>query len=183
MTRNGKIARLPKAVRDQLNRNLQDNVPGGHLLDWLNALPEVQQVMAEQFNGRPINEVNLSDWRNGGFLDWQARQEMLGQAQELAEESADLKSGLPVALAEHLHMVVAGRYAELLNSWNGVVDDNFVKRVKGLRLLCQDVAVMRRGDHRERWVLSNCRQPDTGVRPPTTSADGGVQSDEKGQSK
>jgi len=146
MTRTGKIARLPKAIRDQLNRNLQDNIPGVRLADWLNSLPEVRQVLEEQFDGRAINEMNISDWKSGGFLDWQARQDMLGQAQELAEESTDLKAALPEALAGHLHMVVAGRYAELLNGWNGVVDDNFMKRVKGLRLLCQDVAVMRRGD-------------------------------------
>jgi hypothetical protein len=36
MTRNGKIARLPKAIRDQLNKNLEDGMPGCRLVDWLN---------------------------------------------------------------------------------------------------------------------------------------------------
>jgi len=170
MTRNGKIARLPKAIREQLNKNLEDGVPGVRLVDWLNSLPAVQQVLTDQFEGRGINETNLSEWKAGGFLDWQARQEMRAQAQELAEEAQDLKAGTPGALAEHLSVVVAGRYAELLNRWNGEVDEAFMKKLKGLRRLCQDVAVLRRGDlavghqnlqaerlalDREKWVEEN----------------------------
>jgi hypothetical protein len=146
MTRNGKIARLPKAIRDQLNKNLEDGMPGCRLVDWLNTLPEVQQVLTEQFDGRAINEVNLSEWKAGGYLDWQARQDMQAHAQELAEEATDLKAALPGVLAEHLNVVVAGRYAELLNKWNGEVDEAFMKKLKALRLLSQDVAVLRRGE-------------------------------------
>ena len=60
MTRNGKIARLPLAIREQLNRRLQDGEPGTQLVEWRNGLPEVQAVMQAQFNGRPIGEPNLS---------------------------------------------------------------------------------------------------------------------------
>ena len=159
MTRNGKIARLPKAIRDQLNQSLEDGVPGISLVNWLNMLPEVRQVMTDHFEGRDINEVNLSEWKAGGFLDWQARRDMHAHAVELMEEGQDLKAGLP-GLAEHLGMVVAGRYAELLNKWNGEVDEAFMKKLKGLRMLCQDVAVLRREDRqterlaldREKWV-------------------------------
>src|SRR6185295_7772399 len=146
MTRNGKIARLPKAVRDQLNKDLENGVPGVRLVDWLNSLPEVRQVLEEQFDGRAIIEPNLSEWKAGGFLDWQMRQDMLMHAEELAEEAQDLKATSPRALTEHVHVVVAGRYAELLNKWNGEVDEAFMKKAKGLRLLCHDVATLRRGD-------------------------------------
>ena len=74
MTRTGKIARLPKAIRDELNRRLDDNELGIRLLDWLNGLPEVQQVLNQDFNGCPINKVNLTHWRQGGFLDWRSFQ-------------------------------------------------------------------------------------------------------------
>jgi len=146
MTRNGKIARLPKAIREQLNKNLEDGMPGVRVVDWLNTLPEVQTVLTEQFDGRAINEVNLSDWKAGGYLDWQARREMLADAQELSEEAQDLKAGTSGPLAEHLSAIVAGRYAQLLNRWNGEVDEGFMKKLKALRLLSQDVAVLRRGD-------------------------------------
>src|SRR2546429_5688664 len=40
-TRTGKIARLPHAIREQLNLRIQDNQRGKSLLQWLNDLPEV----------------------------------------------------------------------------------------------------------------------------------------------
>ena len=48
-TRTGKIARLPKPVRDELGRRLQDGQPGKELVNWLNSLPAVQDVLKEQF--------------------------------------------------------------------------------------------------------------------------------------
>ena len=75
MTRTGKIARLPREIRDELNKRLDDNEQGIRLLEWLNSLPEVQQVLARQFAGRPINKVNLTAWRSGGFRDWLVRRE------------------------------------------------------------------------------------------------------------
>jgi hypothetical protein len=63
MTRNGKIARLPRAVRTQLNGRLGNGEPGPELLDWLNGLPEVRKVIQSQFDGTPISKQNLSEWR------------------------------------------------------------------------------------------------------------------------
>ncbi len=42
MTRNGRIARLPLAIRRQLNQRLQNGELAQNLLSWLNQLPEVQ---------------------------------------------------------------------------------------------------------------------------------------------
>ncbi|MGA2177552.1 MAG: hypothetical protein ABSH38_21465 [Verrucomicrobiota bacterium] len=66
MTRNGRIARLPLAIRQQLNQRLQDGEIGARLLEWLNSLPEVQAVLAAHFNGQPSNDPNLTDWKQGG---------------------------------------------------------------------------------------------------------------------
>jgi len=55
-TRNGKIARLPLEIREQLNARLANGEPGNRLADWLNSNPDVIKVMAEQFEGRPITE-------------------------------------------------------------------------------------------------------------------------------
>ena len=52
------------------------------LIEWLNALPEVKAVLKADFEGVAISEMNLSQWRNGGFLDWQARRD----ARELIDE-------------------------------------------------------------------------------------------------
>jgi hypothetical protein len=94
MIRNGKIARLPRSIRDQLNRKLEDAEPGHMLVQWLNAQDAVKRVLDRDFNGRPITEQNLSDWRAGGYVEWQQHQEscewvrvMAGNADHLAEES------------------------------------------------------------------------------------------------
>ena len=44
---------------------------------------------------------------------------------------------LQQALAEHLGVVLAARYAQLLAGWNGEVDETFSKKLRGLRLLGQ----------------------------------------------
>ena len=63
MARQGKIARLPKAIRDELNRRLANGRAGREVLAWLNALPETQAVLAE-FDGKPISDPNLTRWRH-----------------------------------------------------------------------------------------------------------------------
>jgi hypothetical protein len=43
----------------------------------------------------------MSEWKAGGFRDWQARQEALAQARELAADGR---------LTDHLATVLAARY-------------------------------------------------------------------------
>ena len=73
-TRRGKIARLPLAIREELNTRLRNGEEGKELVLWLNSLPAVQEVMAAQFKGKPVAECNLSRWRAGGYADWLLRQ-------------------------------------------------------------------------------------------------------------
>ena len=158
MTRTGKIARLPRAVREELNQRLADGEPGVRLVDWLNSLPAVQQALINYFDGREINEPNLSEWKQGGYLDWEARQEMLGCTQELVAEAKAIKAATEGSLAEHLSTVLGARYAQLLAGWNGEVDETFQQKLKGLRLLGQEIATLRQGDVRaERLKLEQDR--------------------------
>jgi hypothetical protein len=69
MTRNGKIARLPLTIRQQLNLRLQNGELAQDLLSWLNQLPEVQAILAAHFAAKPIDESNLSHWEQGGYLE------------------------------------------------------------------------------------------------------------------
>jgi hypothetical protein len=66
----GKIARLPHAIREQLNLKLLDGVPAKSILPWLNSLPEAKAILAADFENRPINKQNLSEWKQGGHRDW-----------------------------------------------------------------------------------------------------------------
>ena len=91
MSRRSKIASLRKEIRDDLNQKLEEGEPGNQIVDWLNSQPEVQSVLRCQFQGNPITEQNLSDWRNGGFLDWQRAQESWAWMQQLGDEADELK--------------------------------------------------------------------------------------------
>jgi hypothetical protein len=74
-TRRGKIARLPLLIREELYSRLRNGEEGKSLVLWLNGLPAVQEVLAAQFQGRPISECNLSRWRaGGGYADWLLQQ-------------------------------------------------------------------------------------------------------------
>jgi hypothetical protein len=119
MTRNGKIARLSRTIRDSLNRRLQDGEPGIRLVAWLNGLPDTQRVLATDFGGRKISEQNLSEWKAGGYRDWLARQETLSQARELAADANELTAATDGRLTDHLATVLAARYAVALAGWSG----------------------------------------------------------------
>ena len=90
MTRTGKIARLPKGTRDSLGRRIENGELGSTLVDWLNGLGHVQELLKEQFGGRPISEQNLSEWKQGGHPEWLREQEARALVRRLTEQSEDL---------------------------------------------------------------------------------------------
>ena len=85
-----KIARLPKSLRHQLGLRIEDNHPGVDLVQWLNSLPEVQKIVADQFNGSPISEQNICDWKSSGHLDWLRHEQAREAAVHLLETGDDL---------------------------------------------------------------------------------------------
>ena len=144
VTRNGKIARLPKAVRDELNRRLQNGQPGKTLVEWLNSLSEVQAVLATEFGGRPIREQNISEWRKGGHREWLAQQEALAMVRRVAADADELQQAATEPLTDKLAPWLVARYfvaAKALATENGEMD------WKLLRELCYDMVALRRGDH------------------------------------
>src|SRR5207302_10820872 len=89
LTRNGKIARLPRSVRDELNRRLDEGEQGKKLVAWLNGLPDVQAIVVTEFGGKALREQNLSEWKQGGYRDWLAKQEALEIAERLREDATE----------------------------------------------------------------------------------------------
>ena len=69
-TRTSKIARLPAAVREELNERLLDGEEPSAIVAWLNSLPAVKKVLERLFASQPITEVNLCRWRQGGYAGW-----------------------------------------------------------------------------------------------------------------
>jgi hypothetical protein len=119
--RNGKIAHLPNDIREQLNHRLLEGDNGRELAAWLNALPTVQSILGSQFHGAPISEVNLTHWRQGGYLQWLTERECFDSARALADGDCDLaETGLS---AERLLNILTLRYGELLLRWDFSPDE------------------------------------------------------------
>ena len=111
VTRNGKIARLPRAIRQELNRHLDDGEQGKKLVAWLNGLPEVQAVVAAEFGGKPIREQNLSEWKQRAYRDWVAQQEAREVVERLNEDAAEWDTESRASLTNTLSRWLAARYA------------------------------------------------------------------------
>jgi len=146
-TRNGKIARLPLHVRENLNRRLQDGQQGKKLVAWLNSLPEVRSVIQAEFGGRPVREQNLSEWKQGGYRDWLALQEAREATARLDEELTDRGGDGSQPLCETLAHWLAVRYAVTTRR---LVETEGQEHWHLLRQLCADVVELRRGDHSAR---------------------------------
>lgn len=92
VSRKGKIARLPESIRNEINQRLLDGQAGSEILPWLNALPAVQVRLENLFEGKPINDQNLSDWRTGGFEDWKKERQAASRISQLSNLAASMVS-------------------------------------------------------------------------------------------
>jgi hypothetical protein len=146
MTRNGKIARLPRTLREELNRRLRDGEPGKQLVAWLNSHPKTQTVVKRQFGGRAINEQNLSEWKQGGYPEWLAHQETLERIRDFAANAVEL-TALTRDLSDQIAAVLAARYAAALAQWDGEPNSTVGRMIPTLHGLCQHIVLLRRGDH------------------------------------
>ncbi|HVY69572.1 MAG TPA: hypothetical protein VHH73_06560 [Verrucomicrobiae bacterium] len=150
ISRTGKIARLPRAVRDQLNQRLDDGEQGPELLAWLNGLPEVREILARDFEGKEINAQNLSSWRQGGFQDWLTQGQVLELAQRLDEETSEIRreemrSHHP--LTQRLLTWLTARYLLASRRLDQLDDAEAWKRLRGL---CADLGRLRRMEEEDR---------------------------------
>jgi hypothetical protein len=158
-TGNGKIARLPRAVREELNRRLDDGEPADTLLPWLNERPEVQHVLAAQFGGRPVSPQNLSEWRQRGFRIWQRQRTACESAAALAERGQALGKTTRQSLSDHLARVLAAELFQCLEALPEG-DANPQARWQQLREIIHEARHLRRGDanarrlqiEAERWT-------------------------------
>ena len=76
--RNGKVARLPAYLRDQINRMLDDGLPYKTIIQQLGPA------------GQGLNEDNLSNWRLGGYQDYLKAQALNERARGQIEAAADV---------------------------------------------------------------------------------------------
>ena len=143
-SRRGKIARLPAAIRRQLNERLEDGEPAKPLILWLHSLPEVQAVLAAQFAGQPITPNNLTRWKQGGFQDWLEDQRALEAAAAVFEQADDLKAMAQEDLADRMTLVLTAKMALELQRINRLPDGD--KKSRLWRQLLGSLNLVRRGN-------------------------------------
>ncbi len=111
--RQGKIARLPAANRETVNKQLYDGLSGAAIIGQLN--------MA----GYPgITEQNLSEWRKGGYQDWlkdEGQMKKIRERSELALRMAQASGG---SLAQSIVSRIAGEMDEKLDA---LAEDDLLK--------------------------------------------------------
>ena len=142
--RNGRIARLSRPLREELNRRLDEGESGRSLVAWLNGLPEVIAQADEAHGGKPLREQNLSEWRKGGYRDWQIRQESYEIAARLGEDAAAWADEERPPLTDSLAHWLAARYVLATRELAETSGEEGWHR---LRDACRDVVEIRRGDH------------------------------------
>jgi len=76
--RNGKVARLPAVLREQINQMIDDGFPYKTIIEKLGD------------SGKHLNEDNLSSWRLGGYQDYLTAQALNERALTQIETAADL---------------------------------------------------------------------------------------------
>jgi len=161
MTRKGKIARLPHEIRGKLNQRLQDGEPGNRLVVWLNSLPKVHEALKEEFGSRPITEQNLSEWKLGGYVDWERHEGSCELVKRLTDEAGDLKVAAgDGVVSDRLATVVAAELAALARLMLAETTDP-KERWERLKEMLPELARLRREDHKaarllmeqERWEM------------------------------
>jgi hypothetical protein len=152
ITRLGKIAQLPKPIRHELNHRLENGKQAPELLAWLNALPETQELIATKFDNQPISRANLSQWRHGGFLEWQADQLRESQIQRLTETGPAPEQIHTAHLLENFTRSVV---AEMVADLDALPKLRGQKRSCSLHNLIRDLARLQHGyNHNRRTRLA-----------------------------
>jgi hypothetical protein len=141
-TGNGKIANLPAEIRDELNRRMDDGEPGNDLVDWLNSKPEVIEAMKMRFDGCPISEQNLSEWRKRGHQQWLADRMIIDELGGLSE-NADAIGETGIS-GEKLLLVLTAAYAMMIQNWEIIPKDELTYKMAVFRHLTNGVLAVRR---------------------------------------
>ena len=152
MKRHGKITRLPKQLLNTLNERLEAGAQGKELVDWLNSVKEVKKLLKDHFNEIPISEQNLSEWRTGGFKDWQRQQETKERidaflsSSEPAEEIRDERNHA-VDLQDRLSKLLTAELACAIQQL--LADDTIdtIQRLKHIQAAARTLIALRKSDN------------------------------------
>lgn len=98
---------LSRELREELNERIEEGQQGKELVKWLNSTPEVQNTIRFGFRGKPISEQNLSQWKNGGYREWQEKEERRFMVHQLREEAEEMRFAAdPEETQRHLSVML-----------------------------------------------------------------------------
>ncbi|HLX73022.1 MAG TPA: hypothetical protein VKV04_25635 [Verrucomicrobiae bacterium] len=152
MRRNGKIAALSQMLREELNERLEAGEQGKDLVKWLNSLPEVKDRMRFCFRGKPITEQNLSQWKKGGYRDWQEKEERRHMLHRLREEFEEIEHIVdPEETQRHLSVMLTLELARAVQEIKENTPD-LKERLERLEPVIGKFAQLRREESNARRV-------------------------------
>ena len=96
MARTGKIARLPKVLRDQVNLALRDGATAARVIELITEAKAGGTLNGDASEIELPNDQNITNWRDGGFADWlkeQARLDDMRAKREFALEIVKQNEG------------------------------------------------------------------------------------------
>ena len=149
MTRNGKIARMPYGIREALNRRLRDGKSGPAVLKWLNEQEECLEVLDDEFESRPITKQNLSEWKQGGYMDWVRKEETRERVHVLMEKADDLERDAGRAtIGDRVATLLEVELAVAMEQLDEIKDPK--ERCTRVKEITRELSRLRREDHHAR---------------------------------
>jgi hypothetical protein len=143
-TGHGKIANLPAKIRDELNYRLNDGEQGSELVEWLNSKPEVIRVIKERFDGTPISEQNLSEWRKRGYQKWLAHRNFVDESNALSDNTGDIaETGID---CDKLLLTLTAAYAEAIQNWIITPGEQMLYKLAVYKNLTNGVIALQRAE-------------------------------------
>jgi Protein of unknown function (DUF3486) len=149
--RNGKIAKLPRELRDLLNQMLADGATSALIIE----------KFAER--GISLNHQNISNWKHGGFLDWVLEQECLAEMKLQREYASDLlDSGDETKFLQAVIQLAVTQILQALKRGKLNEDPlNYTRLLNSLARLAHEALVMRKyRDFCARETLQELKRAD-----------------------
>jgi hypothetical protein len=117
--RTGKIARMPVAIRNEVNRRLFENESGARIVAWINEQPEALRVLDQYFGEEPVTPQNLSEWRHGGYRRWLDRIEEVERIRDLSEYALKLGAAAGGNITDGSAAIAGGKIMAYLEAAEG----------------------------------------------------------------
>jgi Protein of unknown function (DUF3486) len=120
--RTGKIAKLPTAIREELNSRLAEGEATEAVLEWINGLPEVRAHLEAHHQGCPITADNLSRWRQGGYAGWAESVKMQDSLEAMTLACSEMDGPARDALVSRIGTVLMSRLVSQMQAFDAMPD-------------------------------------------------------------